>query len=141
MRRNSLAAALAMFSGLLLISTGWVGGPGLLGTMLEFASRFFENEIGLVIQLALNVLVFLGSLGGVAVMFGGFLILRRRITSGRFFIWIGSGITIFGLSVTLVLSLQGGLTQMVELVLSVIHSAGWIGAILSLVARGLAKKP
>ncbi|MFQ5999108.1 MAG: hypothetical protein ACE5KO_07375, partial [Candidatus Bathyarchaeia archaeon] len=80
-------------------------------------------------------------LGGGAVVLGGLFILIRRITSGRFFIWIGSGVTVFGLLLTLALSLLEGLSQTIELVLSLVHSTGWLGAILSLVARGLAKKP
>ncbi len=140
MTRNSLAGALAIFSGVLLVATGWVGGPGLLGTLLAFVSKFFQNEIGLVMRLMLGILSFLGSLGGIVVIIGGLLILKSRITSGRFFIWIGSGVTIFGLLVTLVLSLLGGWNRAVELVLSFTHSIGWIGAILSMIARGLTKK-
>lgn len=140
MKRNLLAGTLAIFSGLLLISTSWVGGPGLLGKVLELASRFFGRELGMAIQLVLSVLVFLGGLGGVAVIIGGLLFLMERITSGGFFIWIGSGVTIFGLLVTLVLSLLGGWIRTMEFVVSIVHSAGWTGAILSLIARGLAKK-
>ncbi|MGH2625509.1 MAG: hypothetical protein ACRDHY_02520, partial [Anaerolineales bacterium] len=139
--RNKLAGGLAIFAGLLLLATGWVGGPGLLGQLLEYAAAWLGGEIGAGLRFGLGVLVFLGGLGGFTVLLGGFLIWKQRITTGRFLLWIGSGVSIFGLLMTLGIAALTNWPEALRFLTSLVQSAGWLGVLLSLVARSVATKP
>lgn len=139
--RNRVAGALAIFAGLLLISTGWVGGPGLLGQVVGYVASLLGGDIGAGLRLGLGVLVFLGGLGGITVLLGGFLIWKQHITTGRFLLWIGSGVTAFGLLVSLAIVAFTNWREALRLLTSLVQSAGWVGVLLSLASRRLASKP
>ena len=88
MRRNDEAALLAALAGTLLLVSGYTGARPVdrFFTILEdlFGSRPF------LIVLA-YVFVGIASLGGFAVLIGGFLIWKDRVRTGRLLILVGSG--------------------------------------------------
>nr|MDO8132697.1 hypothetical protein [Candidatus Njordarchaeum guaymaensis] len=135
------AFLLALVAGTLMILAGVTGSVGILGfAFAELEAHFpqYATAIGYVL-IALTVIA---SLGGVAVIIGGFLVLGGRVTTGKLFIGLGAG---FGL-ITVVIGLVSGLAQGYGLYASFIavfatgQTLGWVGLFLSILARMFARK-
>jgi hypothetical protein len=94
-----------------------------------------------VLGVLLAALTVIASLGGVAVIVGGIMVLGDRVTSGKLFIGLGAGVGILGI----ILGLATGLAQGWGLVASALavfatgQTIGWIGIFLSIFARFAAK--
>ena len=131
MRQNSEAALLAAIAGGLLLVSGWTGARPV--------DRFFtllEDIFGtrpLLIVLA-YLFVGLASLGGFAVLLGGYLIWKDRVRTGRFLILVGSGAGIFTLLLFLLINLR---REEFSLLLSVLPTV--LGIAIGIVARFHAK--
>ncbi len=103
MKANEEAALLAAIGGVLLLLTGYNGARGV--------EHFFDWLVDLFGQrpfLRVLAYVFVGvaSLGGVAVLAGGFLILKDRVRLGRLLILVGSGAGFFTLLLFLLVNLR-----------------------------------
>ncbi len=103
MRRNEEAALLAAVAAVLLIVSGYTGARPV--------NRFFsllEDLLGsrpFLIVLA-YIVVGIASLGGFAVLLGGFLIWKDRVRTGRLLILIGSGAGFFTLLLFVLVNLR-----------------------------------
>ena len=130
--RNKVAMYLAIVAGMLLLGMGVTG----VATW-RLVSDFFTSLLGdnQVLVLFFQVLIFISSLGGLAVIFGGVLIGARRVFIGKLLIMLGAGVGLFGFLVMIVIPWvqQGGST------LTFWTSAGTIGIVLSIAARMIAK--
>ena len=126
-RRNSEAALLAAIAGAALLISGWTGARPVnrLFTLLEeaFGTRPLFNVIA-------YVFVGLASLGGFAVLLGGYLIWRDRVRTGRVFVLLGSGAGFFTLVLFLLVNLR---REEFSLLLSVLPTI--IGISVGIVAR------
>lgn len=127
MERNEQAAVLATVSAAILLAVGYSGARGWF--------RFFETLRDLLgdrpflVGLAYGFAA-LGSLGGIAVFLGGFLIYRDHVRKGRLLILIGSGAGFF----TLVLFLIGAARRgAFDLLLEVLPAV--VGVALGIAAR------
>ena len=131
MRRNDEAALLAALAGALLLVSGYTGARPVdrFFTILEdlFGSRPF------LIVLA-YVFVGIASLGGFAVLIGGFLIWKDRVRTGRLLILVGSGAGFFTLLLFLLINLR---RQEFSLLASVLPAI--LGVAIGIVARLRAK--
>ena len=131
MRRNDEAALLAALAGTLLLVSGYTGARPVdrFFTILEdlFGSRPF------LIVLA-YVFVGIASLGGFAVLIGGFLIWKDRVRTGRLLILVGSGAGFFTLLLFLLINLR---RQEFSLLASVLPAI--LGVAIGIVARLRAK--
>ncbi len=103
MRRNGQAASLAALAGVLLLLTGFNGARGVNHFFLLLTDWLGPNPI--LFGLAF-VFVAIASLGGVAVLLGGYLIYRDQVRTGRLFIILGSGAGLFTLVMFLVVNLR-----------------------------------
>ena len=129
MRPNDKAALLAVVAGVLLIVSGYTG--------VRSVDRFFtllEDLFGNRPFLVVLAYVFIGiaSLGGFAVLFGGYLIWRDRVRLGRVIILIGSGAGFFTLLLFVLVNLRREEFSLLASVLPAI-----LGVALGVVARFL----
>jgi hypothetical protein len=135
------AFLLALVGGVCLIMAGVSGGVGIYALALTEIVALYPQLAGIV-AIVLPILSAIASLGGVAVILGGILILGVRLTTGKFLIMLGAGFGIFGIVIGLASGLaQGwGLVQSAMTVFATYQAIGWIGIFLSILARMMAKK-
>ncbi|MHA1964927.1 MAG: hypothetical protein ACW97G_10125 [Candidatus Thorarchaeota archaeon] len=137
--KNGLAVALALIGGFLLLQVSWVGSIGFIGDIAAYAALYFPAATE-IITLVLTILLYIASLGGLAVIIGGILIAMERISTGKFVIGLGAGIGLFGLIIMLVEAyLAGGIAALTEVLTLISQSIAWIGVIMSIVARSRTK--
>jgi uncharacterized membrane protein YuzA (DUF378 family) len=129
-RPNDQAALAAVLSGALLILSGYTG--------VRSVDRFFSlltDLLGNRPFLIVLAYIFIGiaSLGGFAVLFGGYLIWKDRVRIGRIVILIGSGAGFFTLLLFLLVNLRREEFSLLASVLPAI-----LGVAIGIVARFLA---
>jgi len=123
---------IAIIAGLLLLIAG-ISGAATWEAIKNFVtSQFPGNEI---LEIVFVILIFIASLGGIAVIIGGLIIGKKKIRTGRLFILLGAGMGIIGLIFSIIVAYTEG-----SLTLGSFLSIGMIGVILSIVARYIAKK-
>ena len=130
--RNTQVMRIAIIAGLLLIIAG-ISGLATWETIKDFVTtHIVDNSI---IQIVFAILIFIASLGGIAVIIGGILIGKNSVGLGKFIIALGAGLGLIGLIFSFLITyIEGNLT------IGSFFSLGAIGLILSIIARILAKK-
>jgi len=103
MNRNEEAAVLAAIGGFLLLLTGYNGARGIERLFTWLVDVFGPLPF---LRIVAFVFVAIASLGGIAVLAGGFLFLRERVRTGRLLILIGSGAGFFTLLLFLLVNLR-----------------------------------
>ena len=137
--KNSLSVVLALIGGFLLFQVSWIGSIGFIADIAIYAQTYFPAAAE-AITLVLSILLYIASLGGIAVIIGGLLIAINRIGTGKFVIGLGAGVGLIGLIIMLVEAyLAGGIAALTEILTLISQSIAWIGVILSIVARNRAK--
>lgn len=137
--KNSLSIVLALIGGFLLFQVSWVGSIGFIADIAIYAQTNFPAAAE-AITLVLSILLYIASLGGIAVIIGGLLIAINRIGTGKFVIGLGAGVGLIGLIIMLVEAyLAGGIAALTEILTLISQSIAWIGVILSIIARNRAK--
>jgi len=130
--KNSKAMGIAIVAGILLLIAG-LSGMAAWSAIKEFViEHVADNEI---IQYVFVILIFIASLGGIAVIIGGLLIGKDKIRTGKFIIALGAGLGLIGLIFSVIVAYLGE-----SLTIGSFLSIGAIGLILSIVARMIAKK-
>ncbi|NHJ12943.1 MAG: hypothetical protein EAX95_04665 [Candidatus Thorarchaeota archaeon] len=130
-----------MIGGILLISVSAIGSLGFWETIISYIASTFP-ESAEIMTLLFGVLMYIAGLGGVGVIIGGVLLTTDRVGTGKFVIGISAGLGLIGLIIYLVqLYMTGGIELVLDVVSLLSQSAGWIGAVLSIVARQMASKP
>ena len=130
--RRKTAMIVALVGGAFLLISG-TNGVATFETMREIITELIgENQLIIYIFAAM---IFIASLGGISVMFGGVLIGKGRVKIGKILILLGTGTGLIGLVIQVLLQLirQG------DLILNWVLDIGTIGIVLSVVARKLAK--
>lgn len=130
--RNSKAMGLALIAGILLLISG-ISGLATWETINDFVTENIADDH--VIQIIFSVLIFIASLGGIAVIAGGILIGKDNVRTGKFAIALGAGLGLIGLIVSIIVAYTEN-----SLTLSGFFSIGFIGLIVSIIARGIATK-
>jgi len=130
--RNAPAVILAVVAGILLILAGG-NGVATWESILNFVTtHIMDNGI---VQSVFVVLLFLASLGGVAVIAGGVFIGQEKIRTGKFLISLGTGVGLIGLLSSIVVAYVEH-----DLHVGSFLSVGVVGLILSIVARVIVKR-
>jgi len=130
--KNSKAMGIAIIAGILLLIAG-LSGMAAWAAIKEFViNHVADNEI---IQYAFVVLIFIASLGGIAVIIGGLLIGKDKLRTGKFIIALGAGLGLIGLIFSVIVAYLGE-----NLTIGSFLSIGAIGLILSIIARMIASK-
>lgn len=130
--KNSKAMVVAFIAGILLIIAG-LSGMAAWEAIKEFViEHVADNEI---IQYVFAILIFIASLGGIAVISGGLLIGKDKVRTGKFIIALGAGLGLIGLIFSVIVAYLGE-----SFTIGSFLSIGAIGLILSIIARMIAKK-
>ena len=128
---NKKAMIIAIIAGILLLMSG-VSGFATWETIKAFVTQNIVDNF--IVQIIFTILIFIASLGGLAVIIGGFLISKEKIRSGKLFITLGAGLGLIGLIFSIVVAYMEH-----SLTLGSFLSLGTIGLILSIVARMIVK--
>lgn len=137
---SKVAALLAYVGGTLLILAGATGSVGIIGTIIEYLINNSGGATADFLSLFLHVLNFIADLGGIAVILGGSLILKERITTGKIMITLGTGMGLFGFLLTLASAFLHGWASVINFLIVITQSVGWIGIILGIAATLIARK-
>jgi len=130
--KNKAAMGVAIVAGLLLLFEG-ISGFATWNTIRDFVTdNVTDNEIVMYIFV---ILIFIASLGGIAVIIGGILIGSNKVKTGKFIIALGAGLGLIGLIVSIIIGLTEG-----SFTLNSLITLGAIGLILSIVARIMAEQ-
>ena len=132
MAKNSTAMGIAIIAGILLLISG-VNGIAAWSEIENFVTNNIADNF--IIQIIFVVLIFIASLGGIAVITGGLLIGKKKVGTGKFLIALGAGLGIIGLIISIYVGYKEG-----SLTIGSFFSIGAIGLILSIIARIMAKK-
>jgi len=130
--KNIKVMVIAVLAGVLLLVAG-VSGVATWETIKDFVTTHIIDDI--IVQMLFVVLIFIASLGGIAVIIGGLLIGKDKVGTGKFLIGLGAGLGIIGLIFSIVVAfIEESFT------VSSFLSVGAIGLLLSIVARIMVKK-
>ena len=130
--KSSQAMGIAIIAGILLLIAG-ISGAATWQAISDFVEdQFPGNEI---LEIVFVILIFIASLGGIAVIIGGLLIGKKKTKTGRLLILLGAGMGIIGLIFSIIVAYSEG-----NLTIGSFLSIGMIGIILSIAARMIAKK-
>jgi hypothetical protein len=130
--RNTMAMCLAILAGILLLSAG-VTGIATWQTIRDLVLDLLGDHWALL--LLFKVILFIASLGGVAVILGGVLIGLGRTSLGKFILLLGTGVGLLGFLIAI--AMPGFLLGSAALALGT--TAGTVGVVFSLAARVIAK--
>jgi hypothetical protein len=130
--KNSLAMAIAIVAGFLLLLSG-LSGIATWSIIRDFVTTYIINNS--IVQIIFVILIFIASLGGITVIAGGYFIGKNKIGLGKFLILLGAGLGLIGLIFSLIVTYNKG-----NLTINNFFSIGLIGLILSIVARVIARK-
>jgi hypothetical protein len=129
--RNLLSFALSVPAGILLLLKGITGPSEAYSWLLDYLnSGIITDELTLnIITTTLLILIFISSLGGIAVIAGGFLVWKNHVSTGKLLISLGAGVGVFWvLFLLLTLASTGDVFSQYSVI-------GWIGLILAFLAR------
>jgi hypothetical protein len=135
--RNGVAAALSVVAGILFLVSGTHGPVGSYEFILENLPSLINDEFVLsAVRTAALVLISISLLGGFVLLFGGYLICKGHGRTGKLAIGLGTGAGIPWLVLTLVTLVTTGSASSV---LAQYSTLGWIGFLMALAARFVAK--
>ena len=107
MKYRKLAFRLSIISGLLLVLSGTTG----IATWSRIAGIVLNVVDMEPLRIAFIIIMIMASLGGITVIIGGYLIMRRYDRAGGLLVLVGSGSGIISLSINMVLAfITGDLT-------------------------------
>lgn len=140
-RSNNRALLFFSAAGICLLSAGFSGSAGIFGKVGDFLveSGFASDPAAAsAIQVAVSVLAYVGSLGGIAVIFGGDLVVVGRRRLGKFVAGLGTGTSLFGVIFMLATDLWTGNIGATLALFT--QSVGWLGVFLSILAQFMVEK-
>jgi hypothetical protein len=139
MNTNEKAGMYAIVGGVLMLLAG-VTGAATWNALGDMAVEITNQES---FRLVFQVMALIGSLGGLVVILGGLIIAgkiarkEKRVPVGKVLIAIGAGFGLIGLIIFLAITLLGD--NPAENIMAAM-SLGFIGLVLSIVARQKAQK-
>ncbi len=137
---NKLPFILGLIGGIILVITETLGSIGLWNLLpLIVIILGLPPEVVYVVNLLLTILRIIAGAGGIAVIFGSFLLLFNRLRIGKIIITLGAGFGIFSLILLYFGFFSSGFL-IVAFPLLLLETPSLIGLILSLLARVLVKE-
>ncbi|MGY5880094.1 MAG: hypothetical protein RTV31_07570 [Candidatus Thorarchaeota archaeon] len=139
--RNKIPFILCIIGGALMIYAGVVGGVGFWGDLLDYAATIAPGYAEIMAWI-LIILQNIASMGGVAVIIGGYLVTTDRVGTGKFIIGIAAGMGIFGFIMLIYnMYMAMGMAAFAELLNIISTSAAVAGPVITIVARFRIQKP
>ena len=135
--RNLISFLISVPAGLILFIKGIQGPTGIYFLILDYVTDLLTTGVvKSFLIFSLLVLIVLSSLGGLTVIVGGFLIWKDHVSTGKFLIRIGAGISVFlALFLLIALFTSGNLSSVV----AQYGVLGWIGIFLAFLAKSIAR--
>jgi len=134
--RNLVAVTLSVLAGVLLIISGTRGPIAIYESVLQNLSAFVTDSALLsILTIIVSILVGLSSLGGLAVMFGGYLIYENHVRTGKIMIGLGAGV---GIPWLILIVSSFAVTQELSSITAQHSLLGWIGVLVAYIARTIA---
>ncbi len=130
---------LCVIGGVLLVIAGASGAVGIIGDFAENLRQLLGLENAASVELILGILAGLTVLGGLGVIMSGFIVTTERVELGRILIFLFTGMGILGLVMSLIQLVMIG-TLMMDLMIQVGQSLGWVGAIFAITARTITEQ-
>ena len=124
-----------------MIYAGVVGSVGFWGELIAYAATIapgFEDIMLWILVILQNI----ATLGGVAVLIGGYLVTTNRVGTGKFIIGTAAGLGLFGF-VMLIYNMYSamGMAAFAVILNLLATSISILGPVLTVVARIKVKKP
>ncbi len=135
--RNPLI--LCLIGGSLILIAGASGAIGVTEDLLTNLDSVVGEGGVMTFELVLGILAGLTIFGGVGVIMGGIMITTRNVEFGRILILLCTCMGVLALTMSLVQLIMVG-TLMLDLVVQLAQSLGWLGAIFSIIARVVAEQ-
>jgi hypothetical protein len=129
--KNLPAFVLAILSSLLLLLSGTTGVASWM-ELEDIILKYFNFEL---ISLIFVLLLIVASFGALAVLIGGFLVLKKKVSLGKLLISLGSGAGIIGFIFNLFISISISNFSIYSFL-----SLSSLGVIFALLAQILSKK-
>lgn len=124
-----------------MLYAGVVGSLGIWEDILVYANTIAPAASDIVAWI-LVILANIASLGGIAVLVGGFFLTTDRVGTGKFIIGIAAGLGIFGFIMLIYnMYMALGLAAFAEILNILATTAAILGPVLTIVARMMTKKP
>ncbi|AIF82836.1 hypothetical protein NTE_00758 [Candidatus Nitrososphaera evergladensis SR1] len=140
--RNKLAGMLAIASGVLFLASGYHPSTAIYDLVAAGLKEYTAKDVWQVAIVPLGLLALVAQLGGIVVIIGGVLFFKNRITTGKFFVMIGTGQGILTIILSLILGLASeGSGFLGNYVLWFTGTAAGIGIICSIISRTIAIAP
>lgn len=136
---SKIAAILAYIGGILLIVAGTTGSLGIIGTVIEYIIENVDGATAEFLSIVLQILNFVADLGGISVIVGGTFIFYERKRIGKIIVRLGAGMGIIGFGLILASAFLHGWAYVVNFLLTVTQSIGWIGLIFALASTIIAR--
>ncbi|MBS3795515.1 MAG: hypothetical protein KGY80_11490 [Candidatus Thorarchaeota archaeon] len=139
---NKKSFLLCLLGGLLLIITSATGSIGYFAMLEQLHTVPELQDIMWLVDILLNILTYVAGLGGIGVIIGGYLLTTERVGTGKFIVGLAAGTSLIGLLIDLGKMLYFvGLEIVIDFLLIIAQSIGWIGIILSIIGRQTASSP
>jgi hypothetical protein len=139
MTSRKIAATLAYTGGTLLLLAGATGSTGIIGAILEFLIENLGGATADLLTLILQALNIIAGLGGISVIIGGYLITKKRARTAKFIIGLGAGMGLIGFLIILASAFLNGWVSVINLIVIISQSIGWIGILFAIAATVTAK--
>jgi len=124
-----------------MLYAGVIGSVGIWGDILALAATLapgFAKVMGWILTILVNI----ASMGGIAVIIGGYLIITNRVGTGKFIIGIAAGMGLFGFIILIYTMYTAmGMAAFGEILNLLSTSAALAGPVITIIARTMAKKP
>jgi hypothetical protein len=135
-----LAGILAIIAGVLFILSGYEADTRIYSFVESLFREHADSEISEIVIIPLHIVVLVAQLGGIAVIVGGVLFLKSRITAGKVLVFIGTGYGILMIILSVILGLSSeGPEFLGSYVVWLTGTASGLGILCSLIARAVAK--
>jgi hypothetical protein len=135
-KRGLVVFVISVISGVLLLVSGTRGPSGIFELIMQQLPSFTDNTLILSLaSVAILVLITLSWVGGIIVIFGGYLVFRNHVGTGKLMISLGGGI---GLPWLIFVLFTLFTTSSITEVLTQHSVVGWTGILLAFLARTLA---
>lgn len=139
MVHNRNAFILCIVGGALLILSGASGSIGLLDELVDDLTHLFGSDFVLTFAVIMGILSALMIISGALVILSGAVLTTHRVEIGRILLLVAVVMGVVGLIAGLAQSLISGIL-VVDMNIQVMQSLGWLGAILSMIARIIAEQ-
>ncbi len=122
-----------------MIISGASGTLGYLPALQEGFHLLFGATFSFTFELIMGILAALTAIGGLGVIFGGFILTTRHIEAGRIIVMVSMGMGALSLIMSLVQLAWAGVLAM-PLMVQMTQSLGWVGAMMAIVARTISEQ-